>query len=270
MVNAYGLDRRIPADVKLAVRQRDGFGCVVCGKAIFEYEHFDPEFKDARVHDANGIILLCPEHHSLKTRGLLSRETIARAKQNPAARHTGFSYGVFDVVGCHITLQLGNIQFEDTPIVLQVEGDELLSLRPPEETGGPLRVNALLLGGSGEKVLEIVDNEWRTPVENWDIDITGSTFRIRSSQRKIEFILHVESNGRFAFRRFNLFHRGIKIELDARHRLTFTTPDGRVSSVQSGSLRNFDIGILFEDGGLVMGVGPGQLELRDIRIGPAP
>ncbi|MEH2485180.1 Abi-alpha family protein [Bradyrhizobium sp. AZCC 2230] len=83
MDNRHGLSRNIPADVKRTVRQRDGFGCVVCGKAIYDYEHFDPEFADATQHDPAGIVLLCISCHGKKTRGFLSKQTIAAARQSP-------------------------------------------------------------------------------------------------------------------------------------------------------------------------------------------
>lgn len=45
-INKYGLTRDIPASVKRAVRQRDGFGCVICGLGIYTYEHIDQPFKN--------------------------------------------------------------------------------------------------------------------------------------------------------------------------------------------------------------------------------
>ena len=51
--NEHGLPRHIPADVARAVRQECGFGCVICGVALIQYEHFDPEFAEAREHVAS-------------------------------------------------------------------------------------------------------------------------------------------------------------------------------------------------------------------------
>ena len=68
--NKHGLTRDIPNDVKRKVRQRDGFGCVICGSAFYTYEHFDPEFVEAENHDPHGICLLCGTCHRRKTSGL--------------------------------------------------------------------------------------------------------------------------------------------------------------------------------------------------------
>ena len=44
-INKFGLRRSdFHADTKRLIRQRDGFGCVVCGLALIKYEHLDPEF----------------------------------------------------------------------------------------------------------------------------------------------------------------------------------------------------------------------------------
>lgn len=50
-MNKHGLSRTIPEPVKREVRQACGFGCVFCGHALVEYEHVDPLFADARLHD---------------------------------------------------------------------------------------------------------------------------------------------------------------------------------------------------------------------------
>ena len=57
--NKHGLSRYIPEAIKREVRQRCGFGCVICGFGFYDYEHFDPDFADAKFHDPNGMTLLC-------------------------------------------------------------------------------------------------------------------------------------------------------------------------------------------------------------------
>ncbi|GAH43227.1 unnamed protein product, partial [marine sediment metagenome] len=51
--NQYGLSRYIPLEIKRAVRQKCGFGCVVCGSTIYQYHHFDPPFNEAKQHNPN-------------------------------------------------------------------------------------------------------------------------------------------------------------------------------------------------------------------------
>ncbi|MHB0562224.1 hypothetical protein ACX3RA_15640, partial [Escherichia coli] len=60
-INKHGLSRRIPETIKRQIRQRCGFGCVICGFGFYDYEHFKPDFVDAKVHDPNGMTLLCSQ-----------------------------------------------------------------------------------------------------------------------------------------------------------------------------------------------------------------
>jgi len=82
-INKHGLKRTIPSDIKLKVRKECGFGCVICGSWIYEYEHFNPEFKDATFHDPNGIALLCCTHHGAKTKGLLTNDQVSSYRAHP-------------------------------------------------------------------------------------------------------------------------------------------------------------------------------------------
>ena len=65
--NKHDLSRAIPAKVKLDVRQRSKFGCVICRSAVCQYEHIDPEFADAKSHEAEHICLLCGSCHDKVT-----------------------------------------------------------------------------------------------------------------------------------------------------------------------------------------------------------
>jgi hypothetical protein len=96
-VNAHGLSRDIPDPIKREVRQRCGFGCVNCGRAVYQYEHLDPEFVDATLHDPKHIVLLCGWCHDLVTRGLLSKDSVKEKAENPKCKESGFSFGPFDI-----------------------------------------------------------------------------------------------------------------------------------------------------------------------------
>src|SRR5574337_274292 len=88
-VNKFGLSRDIPDLIKREVRQKCGFGCVVCGSAVYQYEHLEPLFPDAKNHDPNGIVLLCGGCHDRVTRGMLSKETIKLKANNPKCLEEG-------------------------------------------------------------------------------------------------------------------------------------------------------------------------------------
>ena len=75
-VNKYGLSRYIPSDVRREVRQRSKFGCVICRRGFYQYEHIDPPFDDATEHNPSHICCLCGSCHDSVTRGHISKEAI--------------------------------------------------------------------------------------------------------------------------------------------------------------------------------------------------
>ena len=155
--NEYGLSRDVPNDVAREVRQRSGFGCVVCSSAIYQYEHVDPPFVEARSHDPQGITLLCGGCHDRVTRKLLSKESVKAAMKNPAALKTGFSFGPFDFGGHHPAVLLGSVRAIRTSVIVQVFGEPVLSVAPPEAPHAPFRLSAQLKDREGKEILHIVE-----------------------------------------------------------------------------------------------------------------
>jgi len=265
MANKYGLSRNIPAEVKRAVRQRDGFGCVVCGQAVIEYEHFDPEFSEAKTHDPAGIILLCIACHGLKTRNRLSRETIKMHALAPKARQVGFSHGPFDVGQDYPEIWLGNIVMTNVANIIQVREDVLLSVRPPEESGGPFRLNAFLTDRSGRLQLAIVDNEWKSPVSNWDVAVEGARISIRSGLRDIELLLRTDPPNRLVFERIRMSHKEFSIECREGSPTVFRSGDISFST-EEGTLDGCAVGVAAMHGELCLGLGGGSMRLGPTTI----
>jgi hypothetical protein len=163
--NKHGLSRDIPAQVKLHVRQNSGFGCVICGLGIYDYEHIEPEFKDATEHDPNGIILLCPTHHALKTRGILPKAEIVGHMRSPASLKAGFTFGPLYYSGGPIIVRMGNSKFQDTPYPITVGGIPMLAVERPNDDGGPISISAIMADYLGQPMLGINRNEWRASSE---------------------------------------------------------------------------------------------------------
>lgn len=254
--------------MKRAVRQRDGFGCVVCGGAVIEYEHFHPEYADAKFHDPSGIILLCVGCHGLKTRGRLSRETVLRASQHPKAKQTGFSHGAFDVGERCPDVLLGNVQISNIPVLLQVRGDNLLTVKPPEVPGGPFRLSAYLTDRRGRLQLAITDNEWQSPTSNWDVTVIGQRIAIRSGIRDIELIIRTDPPHRIVVERLRMAHRDLFIECEDGKPTIFKVGEMTLAT-HDAMLNGCQIGIaVMDDGTLAIGVGGGSISLGAMGFGP--
>ena len=181
MRNRYGLLRDIPEPIKRQVRQRCGFGCIICGKAFIEYHHFDPPFYQAREHRAEGITILCAEDARAAHHGRQSANKIKSHDASPKCRSLGHTFGPLDGGPNPMKFMMGSAVFH-TPIVLMHESAELISFKPPEAEGAPWRLTATILDRQGKELLKIVDNEWQIGIDRYDITAKGKTVEVRQKR----------------------------------------------------------------------------------------
>jgi hypothetical protein len=227
MKNKYGLDRDIPPDIKRTVRQRCGFGCVVCGLGIFEYEHVDPEFSEAKEHNAEKIALLCSQCHSKVTRGYWSKEKIQKAMHNPLCRQEGYAKEVFDFCEGYPSLQFGGSLLSNCPIPIQVSGQPLFKIEKPEQEGGPFRLSGIFCDAKGKNTLQIIENEWIASSDNWDVEVSGGAITIREAPRKIHLRLTVEPPQKLVVERLDMMLNDMKFEANGNF-LRVRFPGGEV------------------------------------------
>ena len=223
MANRFGLDRNIDAATKRAVRQRCGFGCVICGCGIVQYHHFDPPFAEATEHDPFGITLLCGQCHDLA----VSVESLTDVRSGlgmsclgadvPGIQKTDYLVlCVTPVFPCgldRLCVRAATVLMYDTRLII--------GLSQQEHMGSPLRLNAVLTDESGSEVLRVVDNEWQVGIEHYDIRTTGD--RLIVNNKPGDIVSGDELNGGkgdphsqtshelprvFGYRRRRCFHAG--------------------------------------------------------------
>jgi hypothetical protein len=192
-VNRHGLSRYIKSSIRRQIRQECGFGCVCCGLAIYQYEHIDPEFKDAKEHDPAKMALLCGSCHQKVTgkKPIWSKQRIKAARANPTTFAKGFSKDSFDISDPFI-LHLGTNSLEKVNTIIETqEGEKWLWVEPPECPGAPYRLSGVFYDESGNLSLKIDRNEWICPSNVWDLEIEGRQIWIRKKLGKL--ILHLEA-----------------------------------------------------------------------------
>lgn len=190
--NKHGLSRHIPPEIRLAIRQACGFGCVVCGASIIEYEHINPEFHEATTHDVSTIALLCASCHGNVTRRFWSKEKIAEARRNPRCRQRGFSWGALDIGNHHPIIRFGGVTFRRCTIPIEVNGIPVFQIEQPEISGAPFRLTANFTDMTGQPLLVICQNEWSARSTVWDAEFVGGRITIRDKEDSQRLILKVE------------------------------------------------------------------------------
>ncbi len=227
--NSFGLTRRIPNGVKRAVRQTCGYGCVACGCAIYEYDHVDPPFEEAREHDPRRIALLCGACHAKKTRGLLSTQTVMAALASPASKREGFSRVALDVgPDTLVAVQVGATSFKGMKNILIIDEEPVLSVLPPESRGLPPRINAVFYDRSNSLVATIVENEWRGEVSAFDIETVGSRITVRSQLREIDLSIEVVPPRGIVIHRLRMHRNGKSIVGSTQSGFEFKTMEAAV------------------------------------------
>lgn len=266
-INRYGLTRSgLTEPIKRIVRQRCGFGCVICGSAFIEYDHFEPEFADALVHDPAHIILLCPHHHALKTKApvWLNADEIRAASESPAALKEGYSEFAAPRIRIHPTVVFGELTCIRAKSILSVDGFNVFSIRDPEVDGGPYRVNAFLSNSLGTEMIEIVDNEVRASTKNWDMTLQGATLKIWEASRQAALVLRFESD-RIVVERLAMVFRGLEIEVQ-EGRPTRLIRHGQGLSFFGATFTDSDVVANFDATGMMLGKG-GKTQLQSMMMG---
>jgi hypothetical protein len=212
--NSFGLNRHIPSAVKLQLRQESGYGCVYCGNAIVTYEHIDPEFSVATKHDPNCMACLCGGCHTKVNKGLLSKESVNKAKKAPRARQTGFSFDAFDIGNSWIEIQLGNSKLINCENIISVNCRSIFAIRKPEVLNGPFRLNAVFYDSSNSLMFSIEDNEYKIKNENWDVEIVGPQITIRNAPESIALQLKADPPNRIIVEKLDMLVDGGRFHFD--------------------------------------------------------
>ncbi|WP_231733100.1 MULTISPECIES: cell division protein [Colwellia] len=181
--------RNIPLPIQREVRQRCGFGCVICGIPLYEYEHME-EWAEVQRHVSDEITLLCDQHHREKTGGLLPKEVVSLANENPHNLKEGVSkpYNLH-FAGSTVTIEIGSNTFTcqdqgygTAMVPISVDGTPLIGLILADEH---LLLNLVIFDEFNSPVLHIKNNQLYYSTESWDIQLVGTTLTVREAHRKI-------------------------------------------------------------------------------------
>ncbi len=244
MCNAFGLKREIPAATKRLIRQRCGFGCVICGLGIVQYEHVDPEFKNAKEHDPEAMALLCPGCHNKVTTGMWSKSRVKLAMRNPKCLEVGYSREFFDSFQNHPALRFGGVLLKNCQTPIQVGGYPLISIKPPEGPGAPFLFSGTFTDSKGEVTLVIEDNEWKAYTRSWDVQVLGPRITIREGHRKIHLVLKANPPDELVVERLSMLLAGMKFEANG-DLLRVTMPNGVQNDFTYCVADNCQVGMAF-------------------------
>lgn len=265
--NRQNLSRTIPEGVKREVRQRDGFGCVVCGSAFYQYDHLGTEFKDAQTHDSAQIVLLCGGCHDRKTRGVLSTETIQAHARAPRCKQSDFSWGSLDLGIDHPEIVLGTITARNVRSLITIDGENIFSIEKPSIAHGPFSINASLYDKNGRQTAKIVRNELQAAASNWDVEVTGQRVSIRSAPGEFDLVVRMEPPRRLVIERLDMVYRNFAIRCREGQDTTIEG-GGALLRAMGATFDGCEIAIQIRGQSLSLGVGGGSMHVEHMVLNP--
>lgn len=209
--------RSIPEPIKRAVRQRCGFGCVICGLPLYEYEHM-LGWAVVQRHEAHEITLLCDQHHREKTSGLLPLDVVRKANDDPHNLRTGVSkpYDLhFEGSDCEI--EIGGNRFTS---VANIEGERrimaALVMDNQPIVGFILEDQHLLLflnvfDECNNFVFGVAENQVRHTSTAWDIRLVGRRLEVREGAGRFLLDIEFQPPSRVAISRGRFLRNGIEV-----------------------------------------------------------
>ncbi|MFG1313300.1 HNH endonuclease [Xanthobacter autotrophicus] len=178
----------IPEGIKRAVRQRYRFGCAVCGSPIFDYDHLVP-FSKVREHKSENLIILCPNHHSAKTRKRLSDDRLSYYRNNPYNANKSFTSN-FDLdKSAEIQVVAGSNELHWSPgeesaicHVIWISGESHFSLHYED---GWLTFSMMVTDELGNILIHVDHGQMSVSSNVWDYEYVGARLKIREGLGKI-------------------------------------------------------------------------------------
>lgn len=203
------------------MRQRSKFGCVNCRSAIYEYEHIQPVFAEAKTHDPDFICLLCGRCHGLVTKRHLSKETVLKkyriTERDP---HIKRPFGEIDIQENGFSIYMGNNLFLNSSSIISIDDIDILRLDPPEDDGGPPLLSGVFFDHNGKEIFRIEKNVWHGPLDAWDMDIVGNKITIRTQKRKIGLEILLQPPNSIIINRVEMNFMDINILIDDAIKIT--------------------------------------------------
>lgn len=179
--------RNIPLPIKREVRQRCGFGCVICGFPLYEYEHME-EWAKVKRHVAEEITLLCDQHHREKTSGLLPKQEVIKANSNPYNLRSGVSkpydlhYSgnkVNAIIGSNLFITNSPVDSSSFMVPISIDNLPIIAVTLMDNH---MLLNIFIFDKFNNPVFQIVDNQLFYNMEPWDIELVGTKLTIRESR----------------------------------------------------------------------------------------
>lgn len=239
----------ISEEIKRNVRKRCGFGCVICGNPVVDYDHIE-EYHIVKEHKEENITLLCTQHHREKTAGRLPKDFVIKANNNPYnLKETETGQNKLYYYGNEATIIIGSMNFYTKdfgngsiliPLIIYKKIPIHFILKDNE-----LLLNVKLRDKNDDIILLIENNELKVSIGIWDFEYFGTTLLLREKKRNILIEVEFIAPDKINFKRGKIFCKGEFFELSDKEGLVYNGKNIDMH-FRNGTI-NSSIGIVLDD-----------------------
>jgi hypothetical protein len=221
----------IPADVARRLRRESGYGCAICGCAVYQYHHIIPWAVEAHYRPED-MMLLCPNAHDAATKGALSEHRQRQHKRHPHNVEKGYASGALMINQSFAAIRSGGVLLVGDTAEIAIDGRQLLRLAVDED--GELLFSAAIENQKGEVIAVVDRNEWVAGDSTaWDLSADHHALKIWTASREIGVEIRAKDTPIQV--RADLWHAGQLVRLSARG-IEFGG-----SSVETGHISNLGL-----------------------------
>lgn len=201
---------KIPQGIQREVRQRCGFGCVICGNPLYDYDHM-VNYSVTKRHIASELTLLCGNHHRDKTGKRMPLEKVLKANANPhnLKNNRTSPYQIEQFFGNSGTIIFGTIAFPfkdngsgNFMIPLIVDGIPIIKFTLENSE---IFLDFVIFDKYNVPILVVKRNELTFKIGFWDITYIGTTLKIRQGSRDIYLEIDFRYPNTVEIKRMKLF-----------------------------------------------------------------
>jgi len=179
--------RNIPDPIKRAVRQKCGFGCVICGDPFIEYHHIVP-WATVKKHEIDNLVLLCYKHHRQVGNKLFPAAELEKRINEPyCISHEFSSASSLTFNGPSFSVNVGSNSYtalankcddeDDCPhYPLMIDSVPLVDIR---FQGDHILISIRVWDKNHSQIFEMRNNEIKQSATAWDIEWAANTVVIR-------------------------------------------------------------------------------------------
>ena len=102
--------------------------------------------------------------------------------------------------------------------------------------------------------------------QNWDVEVVGTTIRIRSALRNIHLQLRTEARKAIFIERLNMVYKGVQIICTKNEETSVIMPNGEFLKTTSGTIKNCEVGIDITQNGIQVGDNCEDARFEELKI----